>query len=180
MNDLMHDEETDLALARLRNTLRIVVVAGGLAGLLLAGGVAYGVQRSATLSAEVLALRDEVAKADVGREQAIEGMVVDQRRVGSLYSLGDFVVNLVDAGNVRYANCRIEIEVENAELVLAIQDREALFRDAVVSVLGAHTYRELAGMEGKARLREQLLARFNRLLPKGQVARIYFTEFVIQ
>jgi flagellar basal body-associated protein FliL len=90
------------------------------------------------------------------------------------------VVNLVDPGNVRYVNCKIEVEVEDKELAALLTDRQAQLKDAAISLLGARTYEELAGLEGKTRLREELTARFNRLLPTGQVARIYFTEFVIQ
>jgi flagellar basal body-associated protein FliL len=35
-------------------------------------------------------------------------------------------------------------------------------------------------VEGKSRLREELLVRFNRILPQGQIARVYLTEFVVQ
>ena len=178
--DLMQDEEAETPVDRLAKRVRLLAIILVVLILLLAGGIGFGFTQRSELATELTALRAEVAKQDTGKEKAIEGMVVDQRRVGSLYDLGDFVVNLVDPGNVRYANCKIEIEVESAELLAVIEGRKALFRDAVVSVIGSHTYTELAGMEGKVRLREELVARFNRLMPKGQVARVYFTEFVIQ
>ena len=46
--------------------------------------------------------------------------------------------------------------------------------------MGNQSYEDVLGVEGKARLREELLIRFNRLLPEGQIARVYLTEFVVQ
>ena len=45
------------------------------------------------------------------------GVATSGHEVGTIHPLGNFVVNLLDPGNVRYVNCRIEVEVEEASLV---------------------------------------------------------------
>ncbi|MCP4869504.1 MAG: hypothetical protein GY898_12390 [Proteobacteria bacterium] len=143
------------------------------------GSGAFAFVSSQGTSAELAAMREIAEKIDSGKEPAIAG-IDPSREVGIIHPLGNFVVNLLDPGNLRYVNCRIELEVEDLETVKDIGDREALFKDAVISLIGNQTYEDVLGVEGKSRLREELLIRFNRLLPEGQVTRVYLTEFVVQ
>ncbi len=119
-------------------------------------------------------------KLDSGQETAIEKVADPVREVGVIHPVGNFVVNLLDSGNLRYVNCRVEVEVDDSATVAEITKREALFKDAVISLLGNLSYEDVLGVEGKSRIREELLVRFNRILPKGQVTRVYLTEFVVQ
>lgn len=144
------------------------------------GSGAFAFLTSRNVGAEVQAARLASEKGGDGSEVAIEEMAAAARDVGIIHPLGSFVVNLLDPGNLRYINCRIELEVEDSNTVRAITAREAQFKDTVISLLGNQSYEDVLGLEGKARLREELLVRFNRLLPEGQVARVYLTEFVVQ
>ena len=143
------------------------------------GSGAFAFLTSKNVGAQVDAVRLASDKSGDEAEVAIEEMGA-AREVGVIHPLGSFVVNLLDPGNLRYINCRIELEVEDSETVRAITSREAQFKDTVISLLGNQTYEDVLGVEGKARLREELLVRFNRLLPEGQIARVYLTEFVVQ
>jgi len=143
------------------------------------GSGAFAFVSSQGTAAELATMREVAEKMDSGKEQAIAG-IDPSREVGVIHPLGNFIVNLLDPGNLRYVNCRIELEVEDLETVKDIDDREALFKDAVISLIGNQSYEDVLGVEGKSRLREELLIRFNRLLPKGQVVRVYLTEFVVQ
>ena len=143
------------------------------------GSGAFAFVSSQSTAADLASMRAIADKVDLGKEPAIEG-IDPSRAVGVIHPLGSFVVNLLDPGNLRYINCRIELEVTDSETVKDITDREALFKDAVISLIGNQSYEDVLGAEGKSRLREELLIRFNRLLPNGQVARVYLTEFVVQ
>ncbi len=178
--DLMQGDDLELQVMALQKKSKLLMILIGVSTLTAIGGIGYGVSSAGATAAEITTLREAIEKVDSGAEEAIDGVVVDERKVGVLLPLGNFVVNLVDPGNVRYVNCRIEVEVEDEELAAELGKREAQLKDAVISLLGSRTYEEIAGLEGKTRVREELTARFNRLMPEGQVARIYFTEFVIQ
>ena len=102
------------------------------------------------------------------------------REVGELHPLEPFVVNLLDPANLRYVNCRVELEVEDAGTIKEIKLREAQIRDAAIDLLSNQPYEDVLGSEGKSRLREELLVRFNRVLSEGQISRVYITEFVVQ
>lgn len=143
------------------------------------GSGAFAFVSSQSVGADIDAVRQAAEKTGDDAEVAIEEMA-EAREVGVIHPLGSFVVNLLDPGNLRYINCRIELEVEDSDTVREITSREAQFKDTVISLLGNQTYEDVLGVEGKARLREELLVRFNRLLPEGQIARVYLTEFVVQ
>jgi flagellar protein FliL len=144
------------------------------------GSGAYAFLTGQSVGAEVDAVREVANKADPGEEPALEAVAEPSREVGVIHPLGSFVVNLLDPGNLRYINCRIEVEVEDSDTVRQITAREAQFKDAVISLLGNQSYEDVLGLEGKSQLREELLVRFNRLLPEGQISRVYLTEFVVQ
>ena len=113
------------------------------------------------------------------QEDALEG-VHPAKNVGELYPLEPFVVNLLDPANLRYVNCRVELELEDPSVSKDIKKREAQIRDAAIDLLSNQPYEDVLGSDGKSRIREELLVRFNRILSEGQIARVYITEFVVQ
>jgi len=138
-------------------------------------------ERDKALSAEVGDVKKVVANLASGFAPSTAPLTSGSgRHVGTIHPLGNFVVNLLDPGNVRYVNCRIEIEVEDSATIKEITARDAQFKDAVISLLGNQSYEDLLGTEGKAQVRKELMVRFNRMLRSGQIARVYITEFVVQ
>lgn len=165
------------ALQRRSSVLMLLLI---VALALAAGSGVYAFVASRQVGAQVEAVRLVAEKADPEQEAALPALAEPSREVGVIHPLGNFVVNLLDPGNLRYVNCRIELEVEDSATVREITSREAQFKDAVISLLGNQSYADVLGLEGKSRLREELLVRFNRLLPEGQISRVYLTEFVVQ
>ena len=177
--ELMQEGELEARVQKLQSRTKLLLLMLVLTLALAVGSGAYAFISVKGMGTEVQAMRDRAEKVDAGREDALEGIKAE-RPLGIIHPLGNFVVNLLDPGNLRYVNCRIELEVDDSTVVKSIQQREALFKDAVISLVGNQTYEDLLGVEGKSRLREELLVRFNRLLPQGQIARVYLTEFVVQ
>ena len=178
--DLMQGEDLDGQVEALQGKVKLLLILLLLALILAVGAGGYAFMSVQGLTAEVGDVKEVVAKRAAGVEKALPELAAGARHVGTIHPLGNFVVNLLDPGNVRYVNCRIEVEVEDSATVKEITARDALFKDAVISLLGNQTYEDLLGIEGKAQLREELMVRFNRMLPSGQIARVYITEFVVQ
>jgi len=178
--DLMQGEDLDGQVEALQGKVKLLLILLLLALLTAVGAGGYAFMSVKGLTAEVGDVKEVVAKSAAGVEKALPELAAGSRHVGTIHPLGNFVVNLLDPGNVRYVNCRIEVEVEDSATVKEITTRDALFKDAVISLLGNQTYEDLLGIEGKAQLREELMVRFNRMLPSGQIARVYITEFVVQ
>jgi len=178
--DLMQGEDLDGQLVALQGKVKLLMMLLVVCLLLALGVGGFAFTQVGSLKQELSDVKAVVSKRAAGVEKALPEMEASARHVGTIHPLGNFVVNLLDPGNVRYVNCRIEVEVEDSATVKAITARDALFKDAVISLLGNQTYEDLLGIEGKAQLREELMVRFNRMLPSGQIARVYITEFVVQ
>ncbi len=100
--------------------------------------------------------------------------------VGEVFSLDPFVVNLNESRGNRYLKTTISLEMSDKELLSELERREPQIRDMTLALLTSKNTRELQALEGKFRLREELISRVNAMLINGHIKRVYFTEFVIQ
>lgn len=100
--------------------------------------------------------------------------------VGEMFKLTPFVVNLNEPQGNRYLKATIELEMDSSALQAELDRRQSQLRDTVLSLLTSKSSKELQALEGKFRLRDELLSRINAMLVNGTVTRVYFTEFVIQ
>lgn len=92
--------------------------------------------------------------------------------------LQPFVVNLADPSARRYLKLVLEVEMTgNPELLEANQ---AKIRDTLLLLLSSKTSQEVSTLEGKILLRKEIVDRLNQAIGQAKVARVYFTDFVIQ
>ncbi len=97
----------------------------------------------------------------------------------AITSLGKFTINLRGASGGRILRFQVDVETktEHADEV----DRDmAIGRDGVILLASDYTYADVDGLDGKLRLRDELLARLNTLTERPRVRRVFFTEFVVQ
>jgi flagellar FliL protein len=100
--------------------------------------------------------------------------------IGPMYKMDTMIVNLADKGGKRYLRTTMQLELNSAEVLEEIEQRLAQLRDAVLMILPSKQYSEISTTEGKIALRDEIIAKMNTILKKGQVSTIYFTEFVVQ
>jgi flagellar FliL protein len=100
--------------------------------------------------------------------------------IGALWPMEPFIVNLLDNQGERYLKIIMQLEVSNQLVVAELEQLKPKLRDNVLDLLTAKTYSELMDMGGKQRLRDEVAVRVNSYLTKGKVAKVYFTDFVIQ
>jgi flagellar basal body-associated protein FliL len=96
-----------------------------------------------------------------------------------------FVVNLADLGSRRYLRLNLKLQLKKpGENEPLLESRMPQVRDAVLMFLSGKTADQLVSTEGKAMLREELIAQINKVLKnkksKKVVKNLYFTEFLIQ
>ena len=95
-------------------------------------------------------------------------------------TLGQFTVNLRGTGGGRVLRMEVQVETSVDEGVV-VEAKKAMMRDAVLTLASDYAYADVEGLDGKMRLRDELLGRLNVFLGKSAtVRRIYFTEFVVQ
>ena len=128
--------------------------------------------------------------AQVQHQNSEEGEEVEvaqeETTIGPLYRLDTLIVNLADHGGKRYLRVTMELElqpnetVDASEVVEEIEMRLAQLRDTILMIIPTKQYAEISTTPGKIALRDEIITKLNAFLKKGQIAKIYFTEFVVQ
>jgi len=108
-----------------------------------------------------------------------EEKVAVKEHEGFVHQLDPFIVNLFDERGVRYLKVRLDLELWNSTAE-EIEKKTPKIRDSLIVLLSSKKYEEIGSLEGKARLREEILFRLNRILGEGKVKEVYFTDFVVQ
>ena len=99
--------------------------------------------------------------------------------MGPTFPLERFIVNLSDKGGTRYLNVLIDLELNNDHLIDEIERRLPQIRDTILVLLSSKRYEQIADIDGKRRLRDEIIQTINSLLTTGRLKNIYFTNFVI-
>jgi len=47
-------------------------------------------------------------------------------------------------------------------------------------LLSTKTLRDIQDVQGKNQMKDEILASINKIIPPGKIAKIYFTDFVVQ
>ncbi|MDY0191451.1 MAG: flagellar basal body-associated FliL family protein [Desulfuromonas sp.] len=117
--------------------------------------------------------QNAVAKVAVEETEKPEG-------IGPMVDINDFIMNIFDKNETRYLKASITLELENEETVVEVNERMPQIRDSILLLIGSKTFAELNDLQGKLQLRAEIIVRLNKLLQKGKIKGIYFTEFVVQ
>ncbi|MDY6863818.1 MAG: flagellar basal body-associated FliL family protein [Thermodesulfobacteriota bacterium] len=95
-------------------------------------------------------------------------------------SLNPFIVNLADREIPHYLKISISLGFYNKDLDKKIETNKTQIRDTVILALSEKKYQEIMDIKGKKTLKNELLLKLKKILGKGSLNKIYFTEFVIQ
>jgi flagellar FliL protein len=93
--------------------------------------------------------------------------------------LGAVVVNLNGEAR-RYVRVGVSLGVPGPKDAKEVEESKSQVLDLLISVFASADVETLASEDGKTELKEELLARIREELHLENVARVYFTEFVIQ
>ena len=99
---------------------------------------------------------------------------------GPIFDLDTFIVNLLDDSGRRYLKLSIKLELSAEQLGEEIRKKMPEIQDSILILLSSKSYRDVADVAGKLRLRTEIIDRINHTLTTGEVKKIYFTDFVIQ
>ncbi len=140
--------------------LLIVAVVGGFAAWKFVLQKPGGIEIDAAIESE--------AQEDVGAEAE-----------SIMLPLDPFIVNLFDGKGVRYLKVKIEIQIKatDEEYIIKMTPKT---RNSLIILLSSKKYAEIGSIEGKVRLRQEILYRLHRILGEGKVKDVFFTDFVVQ
>jgi flagellar FliL protein len=104
----------------------------------------------------------------------------DFTKVGPMYGLDKFIVNLSSDGGSRYLRTAINLELSSEEFQAEVDKKKPLIRDIIIRVLSAKSYEEISTIRGKETLKDEIVTELNKIFTDGNIQNIFFTEFVIQ
>lgn len=140
-----------------------------ISGVLLLGGGGGAAWYFMGGTEEKPAEHDEHAKAETGHEEP-----------GPVMELEPFLLNLADREELRFLKVSIKLELDRAEEKTDYQNKIPAIRDALLVLLSSKESQLLRTVNGKRRVREEIMTRVNGVMSKGKVANVYFTDFIIQ
>jgi flagellar FliL protein len=98
----------------------------------------------------------------------------------NIFPLEPFIVNIYDGQELRYLKVKVELEMVSPAIKAEIEGRMAPIRDSVLILLSAKTLQDIQDVQGKNTLKDEILAAINKNIPPGKIAKVYFTDFVVQ
>ncbi|MBX7148463.1 flagellar basal body-associated FliL family protein [bacterium] len=90
------------------------------------------------------------------------------------------VVNIFEKNSIHYLKLQLQFKMSNEESVAEVNTKKAMLRDKLLFIISDTTLREVLSTGGKTLLKEDIQHAFNKILKKGKVEYIYFTDFTIQ
>ncbi|HEY3308104.1 MAG TPA: flagellar basal body-associated FliL family protein [Desulfuromonadaceae bacterium] len=98
----------------------------------------------------------------------------------NVFALEPFIVNIYDGQELRYLKVKVEMEMANPAVKGELEVRLAALRDAILVLLSSKTMQDIQDVQGKNQLKEEILGAVNKQIPPGKIAKIFFTDFVVQ
>lgn len=123
----------------------------------------------------------EKTTADDGHGETADGHGADGPDGQSfVYAIQDIVVNPAGTGGSRFLSASFAFELDADHLEAAMTEKEAMVRDALITILSSKTVPQLTDPKQKEIVRYQIKKRVSKLLDTEAVANVYFTDFVLQ
>lgn len=146
----------------------------GAAAVVLLGGGTFAFLKLTGGPAE-----EHATPADAAKEKAEEA-VQQSGLPGTMFPIESFIVNLAGSEGKRFLKVTIDMELDKAEVADEAKARLPQIKDSILVLLSSKTFEEVYTVQGKFKLRDEIISRTNSFLKTGKVKNIYFTEFVIQ
>ena len=103
-----------------------------------------------------------------------------KKHTGEYHPFDPLVISIFDREKVHYLRIRITLELKDKLVLEEITKKSPQIKDSLIFVLSDYTVRELLDNQAKHLVKQTLLKTLGKLLGKGKIVDIYFTEFVVQ
>lgn len=143
------------------------------------GEASEGAPAGAGPEEQPVAKGDHGALAGAGTEGGKAAFSIGNNGKTAVTNLGTFTVNLRGSGGGRVVRMEVQLDSEGDD-AKALSTKTPQLRDSVITAVSDYTWSELEGVDGKTRLRDELLARVNGIAAPSEVNALYFTQFVVQ
>lgn len=104
-----------------------------------------------------------------------------KKPLGELFSFERaIIVNLAETNSERYLKADIVLELDGPKLLKEVESRLPQIQDLLISIMSTKTLEDVSTTSGRNMLRQEIIDKINSILASGQIANVYFTEFVVQ
>lgn len=113
------------------------------------------------------------------------GSKTDKKGTGDIpesdiYLINEIIVNPAGTGGTRFLSTSIGFELGSSEAGKLFRERDAVVRDALITILSSQSVPQLSDFKQRERLRKLIKLRVKKLLKTEDIAAVYFTEFAMQ
>jgi flagellar protein FliL len=119
---------------------------------------------------------DDVIK---GEHEQVKKEEQSKDFIGKLVPLETFLVNVSGSRGRKLVKMNMELELTNSEVQEEVEKIKPKIRDYIIIIASSKTFAEISTKEGKDALREEIKNQINLFLTKGQITKVYFTEFIL-
>jgi len=122
---------------------------------------------------------EEIAK-EIEKDQAPVVSPENEPQMGITVELKPFIVNLADPKASHFLKATITLEVKDDKAKDLVEKLLPKIRNDILLLLSSQTLEDVISIEGKVRLRDEITARVSRIIGRGRLKNVYFSQFVVQ
>lgn len=125
-----------------------------------------------------------IAESNQSPGQAAFGGKAVVLEPGPLFDVGEFTTNLADPGGKRFLKAKITLEMAvqktDEKKIAAIKERQPIIFDRILSILSSKTVAELQAVDGREKLKKEIVMGLNKQFGEESFRNVFFTELVYQ
>lgn len=99
---------------------------------------------------------------------------------GEFMQIEGVIVNPAGTDGRRFLMVNVGLESNEAAVLEELKTREVVVRDTMLKLLGRRTVQQLASIDERTLLKDELREAVNSVVQEGTVERLYFTQYVLQ
>lgn len=99
---------------------------------------------------------------------------------GQFIELTDLIINPAYSGGKRYLMLSLGLESDDTSTLEELASKEIVVRDTILKVVGQYSVDELADIERRTEIKDQIRGAVNSIVAEGEVSRVYLTRWVLQ
>ena len=99
---------------------------------------------------------------------------------GTTVTVQPFVVNLANPIGSKLVRLSMDLEMIDVKAAEQLNQEMVKVRDSIILLLSSKTYADLAPLEGKLQLKNEIVERVNLILGGPKVVKVYFTDMIFQ
>ncbi len=98
------------------------------------------------------------------------------------FELGEMLVNLADPSGMHYLRFTavLEYDADQKELAKELSEKQHILQHNVIALLRTKKLADVQPPDSVESVQREMTAEINKLLEKGKISRVYFTEYLTQ